>query len=232
MIPHHQMAVMMSTMALRAVDRPELRELLQSIIESQSAEIVQMRGWYQAWYGGTAASGSQRSTAELSAGHAGMGNAGGHGGMHHGQGVGFAPGAAIRGLSAHEVAEIRAGTGAGLARAAELNGLPGPRHVLDLADMLGLSSEQRAQIEALHAAMRTDALRVGSHYLDSQQVLEEGLRALGLDDVSLAAQHREVAGRRSELELIHLRAHLATAALLTPSQIALYNTLRGYEAGS
>jgi uncharacterized protein (DUF305 family) len=51
MIPHHEMAVRGSTMALRMVDKPELRELLQAIITSQSAEIAQMREWYQAWYG-------------------------------------------------------------------------------------------------------------------------------------------------------------------------------------
>jgi uncharacterized protein (DUF305 family) len=51
MVPHHEMAVMMSTMALRHVDRPELRELLRSIIDGQSAEVAQMRSWYEAWYG-------------------------------------------------------------------------------------------------------------------------------------------------------------------------------------
>jgi uncharacterized protein (DUF305 family) len=51
MIPHHQMAVMMAAMALPRVDRPELRQLLQSIIAGQSAEIDQMRAWYRAWYG-------------------------------------------------------------------------------------------------------------------------------------------------------------------------------------
>jgi uncharacterized protein (DUF305 family) len=51
MVPHHQQAVMMATMALPGVDRPELRTLLQSIITSQSAEIEQMRRWYQQWYG-------------------------------------------------------------------------------------------------------------------------------------------------------------------------------------
>ena len=53
MIPHHEMAVMMSRMALRRAERPELRELLQSIVVSQSAEIEQMRTWYAAWYGGS-----------------------------------------------------------------------------------------------------------------------------------------------------------------------------------
>lgn len=51
MIPHHQMAVMMSTMARQMVTQPELRGLLDSIITSQTAEIEQMRGWYLAWYG-------------------------------------------------------------------------------------------------------------------------------------------------------------------------------------
>jgi len=51
MIPHHQMAVMMSTMARQMATQPELRALLDSIIASQTAEIEQMRGWYLAWYG-------------------------------------------------------------------------------------------------------------------------------------------------------------------------------------
>jgi uncharacterized protein (DUF305 family) len=54
MVPHHQMAVMMSTMALRNAEQPELRQLLQSIISDQQAEIQQMLTWYQQWYGGTA----------------------------------------------------------------------------------------------------------------------------------------------------------------------------------
>jgi uncharacterized protein (DUF305 family) len=55
MIPHHQMAVMMATHALAGAQHPEMRELLQSIISSQSAEIAQMQQWYQAWYGTPAA---------------------------------------------------------------------------------------------------------------------------------------------------------------------------------
>ena len=51
MVPHHQMAVMMSAMALPGAQRPELIALLQSIVAGQSAEIRQMRAWYRAWYG-------------------------------------------------------------------------------------------------------------------------------------------------------------------------------------
>lgn len=51
MIPHHQMGIMMSQMAGGAASTPEIRELAESIIDSQSAEIEQMQEWYQEWYG-------------------------------------------------------------------------------------------------------------------------------------------------------------------------------------
>lgn len=50
MIPHHRMAVMMSNMALNSATHPEIRNLMQSMIKSQTAEIEQMWQWYQAWY--------------------------------------------------------------------------------------------------------------------------------------------------------------------------------------
>lgn len=51
MIPHHQMALMMSQMAGGASDRPEMRDFTDSIIEAQSAEIESMQDWYAEWYG-------------------------------------------------------------------------------------------------------------------------------------------------------------------------------------
>lgn len=50
MVPHHRMGVMMSQMAGSATNRPELRDLTDSIIEGQSAEIRRMRQWYDEWY--------------------------------------------------------------------------------------------------------------------------------------------------------------------------------------
>lgn len=51
MVPHHEMALMMSNMALQNADRPEFRTFLQNIITTQTAEIQKMRQWYQQWYG-------------------------------------------------------------------------------------------------------------------------------------------------------------------------------------
>lgn len=49
MIPHHKMAVMMSSMILDS-NRPEMRNLGKNITQTQSKEIEQMREYYQVWY--------------------------------------------------------------------------------------------------------------------------------------------------------------------------------------
>lgn len=50
MIPHHQMAIMMARMLESGTSRPEMQGLAEDIIESQSKEIEEMRGWYETWY--------------------------------------------------------------------------------------------------------------------------------------------------------------------------------------
>ncbi|HAX77138.1 MAG TPA: DUF305 domain-containing protein [Cyanobacteria bacterium UBA11372] len=50
MIPHHEMALRMSRMALLHATKPEIRNLANSIIKSQTDEINQMRQFYLAWY--------------------------------------------------------------------------------------------------------------------------------------------------------------------------------------
>ncbi len=51
MIPHHQMALMMVQMLKSGTNRPEMIQLAKNINASQSQEIQDMRGWYEAWYG-------------------------------------------------------------------------------------------------------------------------------------------------------------------------------------
>jgi uncharacterized protein (DUF305 family) len=45
MIPHHEMAVMMAQMLLHTTTREEMKALAEKIIETQSAEIEDMRTW-------------------------------------------------------------------------------------------------------------------------------------------------------------------------------------------
>ncbi len=59
MIPHHEDAITMAQLALEKAKRPEIKQLAQSIIDSQSKEIAQMKDWYQEWYGRELPSGDQ-----------------------------------------------------------------------------------------------------------------------------------------------------------------------------
>ena len=51
MIAHHQSATEMAQWILERTDDPEITEAAQTIIDDQEAEISQMTGWLQAWYG-------------------------------------------------------------------------------------------------------------------------------------------------------------------------------------
>ncbi len=51
MIPHHQSAVSMATMAWGQAEHPEIKQLAEAIVRSQNLEIEQMAGWYRKWYG-------------------------------------------------------------------------------------------------------------------------------------------------------------------------------------
>jgi uncharacterized protein (DUF305 family) len=51
MTMHHTMAVMMAKPVVANATHPELKQLAQSIIDDQTREIGQMRGWARDWYG-------------------------------------------------------------------------------------------------------------------------------------------------------------------------------------
>lgn len=141
----------------------------------------------------------------------------------------YDPNAVLRSLTPDETAQIQRGEGAGFALPAELNGVPGPRHVLDLAEALALTADQRAAVEAIAAEMTAAVIPAGERYLAALQSLETAFREGSVTEADLAHRVLEVYRLEGELAAAHLIAHLQTAALLTPAQIATYNRLRGYE---
>jgi Spy/CpxP family protein refolding chaperone len=136
----------------------------------------------------------------------------------------------LRGLSAKEIGELRAGTGMGLARAAELNGYPGPRHVLDAIEsgQLPATSDQATQIRAIFDKMQHDAQRVGGEIIAEEQRLEAAFHSSTIDDTKLGQRVARIATLQGELRRIHLSAHVATRAILSEAQVNRYNDLRGY----
>jgi hypothetical protein len=116
----------------------------------------------------------------------------------------------------------------GLARPAELNQYPGPKHVLELAAELELSDEQRQHVEACHAAMLEEAQRLGKEIVDKERHLDRRFAHSHIDEEVLRSVTAEIADLYGELRFVHLRAHLETRAVLSPGQIESYDRLRGY----
>jgi uncharacterized protein (DUF305 family) len=52
MIPHHESAIEMAQVALAESANPTIRDLAGWIVEDQTREIEQMRGWLEEWYPG------------------------------------------------------------------------------------------------------------------------------------------------------------------------------------
>lgn len=138
----------------------------------------------------------------------------------------------IKSLSPDDIAELRRGGGWGLAKAAELNGMPGPAHVLELADQLELTANQREKITALFNTMQKDAQRIGAAFIAAEQRLEKYFQDRRSSKADLEKLITDSANKRAELRFAHLRAHLETPAILSPAQVATYNKLRGYSGNT
>ena len=135
---------------------------------------------------------------------------------------------AIAALSEEDLAELGRGGGWGLARPAELNGAPGPAHLLELADEIGLNAEQRVAVEAIRDEMRADAIAEGERFIAAERALDAAFTDGVPDADTLARLVAEAGAARADLRLVHLSAHLSTTPLLTPGQIERYAVLRGY----
>jgi hypothetical protein len=138
----------------------------------------------------------------------------------------------IKAMSSDQLAELRDGHGMGLALVAELNGYPGPRHVLDLSDALALTGQQRAGIERLFAAMKAEAVALGERLIAAERNLDREFAERTISLERLQQTTAAIAAIRGELRNTHLKHHVMTEALLTPQQIRRYAELRGYAGGS
>jgi Spy/CpxP family protein refolding chaperone len=118
------------------------------------------------------------------------------------------------------------GRGAGLAFAADQNGYPGPLHVLELKDRLGLTSQQemriRALLEAMFAESRPRAARLAEAEARLGRIFADGNAA----DAAVRAAVADAERARGEVRLAHLLAHLRTRDLLTEEQRQIYHRLR------
>jgi Spy/CpxP family protein refolding chaperone len=136
----------------------------------------------------------------------------------------------VKALSDEQIGDLRAGRGMGLALAAELNGYPGPRHVLEHADELNLGRAERERTQALFEAMLAETIPLGEQLIRQETDLDRLFASKAITPESLAGATSTIGETLGALRAAHLRYHLIMMDVLTPEQVRRYNELRGYGA--
>lgn len=139
---------------------------------------------------------------------------------------------AIKALSDEQVRQYREGAGMGFAMAAELNGYPGPRHVLELGDEMELTDEQRASMQAIFDRMHAAAVGIGERIVELERTLDTTFRAPDASATKLAELTSEIATLQGRLRYTHLVAHIEARTILSRHQLHEYARLRGYANGA
>lgn len=134
----------------------------------------------------------------------------------------------IKALSDQEIADLLAGQGMGLAKAAELNGYPGPAHVLEHAGALGLTARQRDATQELFDTHKARARVLGHELLEAERALDRAFGSHQIDPTLLVRLVDDIGRKQSQLREEHLRTHLAQTAVLDARQVEQYVALRGY----
>ena len=141
-------------------------------------------------------------------------------------------GRTIKALSAEQIEDLINGRGMGMALPAELNGYPGPRHVLELARDLHLRPDQLARTRDLFQDMEAKAIALGEQIVAHEASLDQ-LFASGTASAAALQEMTATLGRLTgELRAHHLGYHLAMRDLLDAHQVEMYQRLRGYAASA
>jgi hypothetical protein len=138
-------------------------------------------------------------------------------------------------LSDNDIQSLQNGTGeafGGIAKLAELNGYPGPRHVLDMGLELQLTDTQRIEIDLIYHNMSNNAKSVGSAIIALEQDMDEAFTNKTITEENLKSMLDKSADLYGQLRFVHLSAHLDTMQILTTEQIEIYNKMRGYDTNS
>ncbi|MFK8014803.1 MAG: hypothetical protein AB8G17_05145 [Gammaproteobacteria bacterium] len=138
----------------------------------------------------------------------------------------------IKSMSSAEVESLLSGAGMGFAKLAELNHYPGPKHVLELVDNLGLSPSQVSETEALFKEMRSSAVLLGEELIEGEMALDREFSQGAITPESLESSLLNLGKIRAQLRFVHLEAHLRQKRLLSAEQIAKYDETRGYRGAA
>ncbi len=136
----------------------------------------------------------------------------------------------IKSLSETDIKELKNGKGWGLAKAAELNGVPGPVHLLEMKEEIDLSATQIRAIEDIYKKMKQEAIPLGLELIELEMELNNHFANRTITDELLRQILQRITQVHNQLRYVHLSTHLKTPDILKSEQITLYNKLRGYSS--
>jgi len=92
----------------------------------------------------------------------------------------------------------------GLAKAAELNGYPGPAHVLELAAQLDLTPEQKTKTEFLFKKMQARAIPLGKELIEEERALDRLFASRAVNSESLGQALARIGQLQGQVRQVHL----------------------------
>lgn len=139
----------------------------------------------------------------------------------------------IKALPQNDIEGLLKGEGTpfgGMAKPAELNGYPGPRHVLDAIEVgeFEITDKQQVQIQNMYREMNTQAIILGKQIVAIERRIDDSFSNKTVTEENLRKNISSSAELYKQLRFLHLKYHLQMLNILTPQQIEQYNTLRGY----
>jgi hypothetical protein len=134
----------------------------------------------------------------------------------------------IKALSAQEQRGWTEGQGMGLAQAAELNGYPGPLHVLEHAPGLKLTASQMEATRALMDRHKAEVRPLGAQLVQAERDLDALFREKRVSASDIALRTELIGRLQARIRAAHLQTHLEQTKLLTAAQVERYQVLRGY----
>ena len=138
-------------------------------------------------------------------------------------------GTTSRTISQKEVDGLLAGSGMGMAAPAEINGYPGPVHVLELKEELALTPDQRFATSRLVGLVQGQARALGQRIVNAERQLDADMAEGRLTSAQVRGRLDTIASLRAQLRFTHIDAHLQQKKILTAEQVQRYYEIRGRE---
>lgn len=139
----------------------------------------------------------------------------------------------VKSLSDSDIQSLLNGTGeafGGIAKLAELNGYPGPRHVLDIkSDFFMLTDNQKVEIEMIYESMSRKAKAIGAKIIAIERDMDKAFANKTITEQGLKLLIDNSADLYGQIRFVHLSAHIDTVRVLTEEQVEMYNKIRGYD---